>query len=125
MIGEVRRRIDEAVEAQKLDDAVEIAQSNLCLRQNVERAETRSLLAFGEVGIGADLAGNGDLAVPHGKLARDEEQTIEMKEGDIAAESGLGLWEGKVERLQPCFYLSCHDRLHTLASGPLPQGLDH
>src|SRR5512143_1810977 len=69
MVGEVRRCVDEAVEAQELNDAVEIAQGRLGLRQDVERAELRGLLAFREIDIGPELAGERHLAVLHGKLA--------------------------------------------------------
>src|SRR5512143_2244283 len=69
MVGEVGRCVDKAVQAQQLDDAVEIAQGRLRLRQYVERAEPRGLLALSEIGVGAQLASERHLAVLHGKLA--------------------------------------------------------
>jgi hypothetical protein len=46
-----------------------------------------------------------------------------MEKGHVTAESGLGFWEGKVKRLEPCFDLSCHSHLLILANGLAPQAL--
>src|SRR5512140_3293166 len=113
MVGEVGRRVDEAVQTQQLDDAVEIAQRRLGLREDIKRAQPRGLLTPREVDVGAELARDRDLAILRRDLARDERQSVEMQEGDIAAERGLRIREGKVKCLEPCFDFSWHDRLRS------------
>src|SRR5262245_50016125 len=108
MVGKAGRRIDEAVEAHELDDAVEVAQRGFGLREEVEGAKPRRLAALGEVELGADLAGNCDLAVNERQLAGNEELTVDVKKVGIAADRGHRLGKNEAKRLQACFDLSRH-----------------
>ena len=90
MVGKAGRRIDEAVEAQQLDDAVEVAQSAALACARMLRAQSRAAsLPLGEVDLGADLAGDCDLAVIERQLTGNEELAVEVKEGDIAGDAAL------------------------------------
>ena len=80
----------------------------LGLRQDVERAEPRRVLALGEIEVRAKLAGDGELAVLERQLAGDEQLAVEMEKGHVVGDRRRDLGQGEVERLQPCFDLSCH-----------------
>src|SRR5688572_27734885 len=108
MVGKARSGVDEAVEAQQLDDAVEIAQRRSGLGQDVKRAKPRRRLALAEIEFGAKLAGHGNFAVGERQLAGNVELAVEVKKGHVAAKGGSGLRQNEVERLQPCFDLSRH-----------------
>jgi hypothetical protein len=120
IVGEIRSRIDEPVEAQQLHDAVEIAQGGLGLRQDIERTEPCRFLALSQINARAKLACDSYLAVTQGQLSGDEQQIAEMKERYVVGDWRRELGQRDVQRPQPCFDFACH-----IASACPAIGLDH
>src|SRR6476646_5415536 len=80
MVEETGRGVDKAIQAQALDNAVEIAKRGLCLGENVEGAQPSALLALGKIKAGPERAGYGELPILERQLARHEELAVQVHE---------------------------------------------
>ena len=83
-VGEAGRRIDEAAEPDHAGDLVEIAERRLDLRQEIDGAGARGLLAVLDRDAAAELARGHHLAVgAEADLAGDREQLAAQHEGHV------------------------------------------
>jgi hypothetical protein len=102
LIDEPVHRVHVPGDAHAAHHAVEIAvQSHAQLRQDVQSAEPRRLLAVLEVERPAELPDETPLAVPLTELTGHENQVSRPDEGNIVRPGLARLWEFDPELLQP------------------------
>ena len=102
-LGEILGGIDEAPEAHASDDAVEIAGERVLeVREEIEPAEARGLLALLDRELTAELAHEAPLAHPYRQLARDEQQIAAPDEGHIVAGDLAGLRQLDADLSETC-----------------------
>ncbi len=95
-VEEVRRAIDEAAEADDADDAVEIADRRLDLRDDVEAALRAALLAFLDRDPAAELAGHQAVG-PQRDLPRDGQQRTAAHVRHVIGDGRDGLGQDDAE----------------------------
>src|SRR5262249_38187045 len=108
-IGEVGCAIDKAANPQATAYAVKIAAGGDAeMRDEVQRAETRGLLAVGDADAGAELPDKAPFAVPLADLPGDEDLIAGEGERHVIGQGRRRLRQFDAKLTEPRFDLSAH-----------------